>query len=419
MKRSRGNFFWFILLTLATHSVQAQVRKRDTREPAETPTGMQDRSYWCNLLYKISYPVIHNLAEGTLRRNMPLEKAPGYYLKAEKVSYLEAVSRTLSGIAPWLTLAEEDSPEGKMRRSLRIEILKGLPKAVDPASADYLDFRSEPQAIVDAAFLAEAFLRAPKVLWEPLDSITKSRFIIEFKSLRNRKPAYNNWLLFSALTEAFLLQIGEQYDPARIDFAIHKMSEWYLGDGWYSDGEHFAMDYYNSFVIHSMMVELVQVLAAHKMAGSRELETALKRMVRYAEFQERIISPEGTFPPIGRSLPYRSAAFQALAHISLLEKLPNQIRPAQVRSALTLVFKNLFEQPGTFDEKGWLQIGFAGHQPSIADPYTSTGSLYLCTTGFLALGLPPNNRFWTDPPARWTSQKAWNGEPVDKDHKSE
>jgi hypothetical protein len=72
---------------------------------------------------------------------------------------------------------------------------------------------------------------------------------------------------------------------------------------------------------------------------------------------------------------------------------------------------------GTFDKNGWLQLGFVGHQPQMADQYTSTGSLYLCTVGFLALGLPADDKFWTDTAADWTSKKAWSGQLFKKDYK--
>jgi hypothetical protein len=34
----------------------------------------------------------------------------------------------------------------------------------------------------------------------------------------------------------------------------------------------------------------------------------------------------------------------------------------------------------------------------------------------LPLGLPPADAFWSDPPARWTSQRVWAGEPLPADH---
>jgi hypothetical protein len=386
---------------------------------AQHNVGAKDRAYWTGLLFKISYPVVHNIAEGKLTQNLPLEKGPNYGLNLSKVTYMEAVGRTMVGIAPWLALPDDQTKEGLMRKQLRTELIKGLPNLVNPAHPDYLNFRTEMQPIVDAAFIAYAFLRAPAQIWDPLDSISKQRYILEFKSLRSRKAHNSNWLLFSGITEAFLLKIGEQADTSKMDLAIQKFKEWYVGDGLYKDGEKFAMDYYNAFVIHSMLVDMMGIMVEKKMISNAEYEEAFKRMVRYAELQERMISPEGTYPVIGRSLTYRVAALQTLAHVSLMEKLPESIIPAQVRSAMTKVLHNQFEAAETFSKDGWLQLGLVGHQPEIADTYTSTGSLYLCTAGFLALGLPATNKFWTAPAAEWTSKKAWSGKRVKKDYKVE
>lgn len=71
--------------------------------------------------------------------------------------------------------------------------------------------------------------------------------------------------------------------------------------------------------------------------------------------------------------------------------------------------------PGTFDENGWLKIGFAGNQINMSEPYINTGSLYLCTAAFLPLGLPANHPFWTEPYSEWTNLKAWKGVDVGAD----
>lgn len=163
------------------------------------------------------------------------------------MTYLEAVGRTLAGVAPWLALPDDDTKEGQLRKQMREEALKGLTNAVDPNSPDKINFTKHAQPIVDAAYLAHAFIRAPKALWEPLDDTTKQRYIAAFKSLRNRTGAYNNWLLFTGLTEAFLGQQDQQSDPFRMIVAKNKVKEWYVGDGWYSDGNKFSMDYYNAY----------------------------------------------------------------------------------------------------------------------------------------------------------------------------
>ncbi|RPE08321.1 DUF2264 domain-containing protein [Chitinophaga lutea] len=386
------------------------------QQPAVSAPAGNDREYWWQLLYKIADPVVANLAAGTLVKNMPVEKSPTFDKRSAHVTYLEAVGRTYAGIAPWLALTDDVGREGEYRQRMRTNAVKGLVACFTPGSADALNFKTDYQPIVDAAYLAQTFLRAPKVLWEPLPADTKTHIITAFKSLRNRKPFNSNWLLFGSLTEAFLLSVGEEPDAERLEKGITKMAEWYKGDGWYGDGPNLAFDYYNSFVIHPMLVDTLAVLARHQPERKKEYDLAVKRMQRYALEQERMISPEGTFPPIGRSITYRTGAFQALSQIALMELLPKGIEPAQVRSALTLVKKNMYGAKGTFGKDNWLNLGFVGHDPQIADYYTSTGSLYMATLSFLPLGLPAGNPFWAAPAAEWSAKKAWAGKNFEKDY---
>lgn len=414
--------YWMIVLAavflIPACSLQAREKKNKKSETEQT-TGAQDREQWVKWLWKISYPVIHNLAEGTLHQNMPIETVNGNPAGYDEITHLEAVGRTLAGVAPWLALPDDDTEEGKLRKQMREEVLKGLKNAVDPNSPDKLNFTKQAQPIVDAAYLVHAFLRAPKALWEPLDKVTKQRYLDSFKALRDRTGAYNNWLLFTGLTEAFLMQQGERADQFRLRVSKNKIQEWYVGDGWYSDGSKFSMDYYNSYVLNPMMVAMMETLVPFRWASQKEYEQALSRMVRHAEFCERIIGPDGTYPAFGRSVTYRTAAFQSLADVALRGKLPSFIKPAQVRCALTAVHRNMYEGNQNFDKDGWLVLGFNGHQPEVADGYTSTGSLYMATLSFLPLGLPADNPFWTDEPADWTTKKAWKGEKFRKDYKVE
>jgi hypothetical protein len=108
--------------------------------------------------------------------------------------------------------------------------------------------------------------------------------------------------------------------------------------------------------------------------------------------------------------------FQPLALLALNEQLPEELSQGQVRSALTGVMKRMFSVDGNFNEKGFLQLGFAGHQPDLADWYTNNGSLYLTSLVFLPLGLPTEHSFWTSEAQDWTSKKAWSGKSFPKDH---
>lgn len=379
---------------------------------------ISDREYWCNLMYKMAAPVLSNMSEGKLKANMQVEVSPSWDGRDVEVTYMEAFGRLMAGLAPWLSLPDDDTTEGVQRKQLREWALKSYAHAVDPQSPDYLLWNKHGQALVDAAFIANSFIRAPKQLWEPLDEVTKQRYITEFQGLRRFTPVYSNWLLFTAMIEAFLMSVDAQYDVYRIDMGIRKTEEWYVGDGWYSDGPHFAFDYYNSFVIQPMYVEILQQLHAKKKSprvSQQRLERGEKRMQRFGAILERLISPEGTFPVFGRSMTYRVGAFQALALLALQEKLPENIKEGQVRAGITAVMKRMFADPQNFNENGYLQLGFVGHQPSLADVYTNNGSLYLTTLGFLPLGLPADHSFWTSPAAPWTSKQAWEGMDFQKD----
>ena len=121
-------------------------------------------------------------------------------------------------------------------------------------------------------------------------------------STRVIAPPFNNWLLFAATVEAALATLGANWDRMRVDYALRQHEQWYKGDGLYGDGPSFHWDYYNSFVIQPMLVDILEV-CREEMPAWKELDARVReRAARYAAIQERLISPEGTFPAIGRSI---------------------------------------------------------------------------------------------------------------------
>ncbi|MPR35740.1 DUF2264 domain-containing protein [Salmonirosea aquatica] len=378
-----------------------------------TPPAPTDRQIWLNYLDKTANPVLTNLANDSLKANMPVE---GKTKDRPEYTHLEAFGRLLSGIGPWLNLTEfSDKSEEQMRNKYFALTLKAFDNATNPNAKDFMNFNKGGQPVVDAAFLAQGLIRAPKV-WEGLSAPVKANVVKAFLSSRVIRPGFNNWLLFSAMIEAFFAKYGYDYDKMRLDYAIRQHEQWYLGDGMYGDGPNFHWDYYNSYVIQPFLYDIMEAILSKELVYKKMAEDVMKRAIRYAAIQERLISPEGTFPIIGRSIAYRAGAFQHLANMALVEKLPEHVTPAQVRSALTTVMQRTTESEGTFDAKGWLQIGLHGHQPAIGETYISTGSLYLCATVLLPLGLPAKNPFWADPAADWTAKKVWSGVDIPTDH---
>lgn len=380
-----------------------------------------DRDYWVGQAYKMARPVLENMAHGKLQQNMLTEFSPSFDNRNRKVVFMETFGRLMAGIAPWLALPDDGSDEAQQRKQLRDWALASYRNAVDPSSPDYLCWGVSDQNLVDAAYIAESFLRAYDTLWQPLDSLTKRRYFQEFQRLRRIDPPYTNWLLFASTIESFLAKAGGGCDNFRVNMACRKVEEWYVGDGWYADGPVFAFDYYSSYVFHAMYLETLQAMIDAKVNTridyNKYFDRALKRAQKYAIILERFISPEGTFPVIGRSTPYRLAAMQPLALLAWYQKMPKELSNGQVRAALTQVMHRMFDHQNNYNQKGFLTIGFCGSQPETADWYTNNGSLYMTSLSFMPLGLPANHPFWTDAPQPWTQVKAWNGKPFPKDHR--
>jgi hypothetical protein len=413
---NRRDFFKTLAAAAVLGAVNVSPAESVTLTPAFSRNGTDDRKYWLSILEKLASPVLGHLAKRELRKVMPVETSRDAADRS-RYTHLEAFARLLAGISPWLGAQGLAGAEAALQDRFIELAHRSLEAATDPASPDFMNFTNGGQPLVDTAFLAQAILRAPSMLWEPLETRVKKQIVEALKSSRAiPTPTDSNWVMFAAMVEAALLKMGEPTVEDRLENCLRHMLGWYLGDGVYGDGEWFHFDYYNSFVIQPMLLDVLGMLRQKDSRFEPACEAVLHRARRYAEIQERLIAPDGTFPSLGRSVTYRFGALQLLAQISLMRELPKPINPAQVRSALTAVIRKMIEAPGTFDESGWLRVGFCGHQPSLGEQYISTGSLYLCSTGLLPLGLPPDDPFWGAPPARWTSQRLWSGESLPADH---
>ena len=388
-------------------AVAGAVGSAPALEAAAAPARAGTRDDWRRWAERLAAPLLPALAGRRLRATMPVEAAD----PAERRPYihLEGFARLLCGLAPWLELGEDCGRWPEVARA-------ALDAATDPHSPDYVNFSAGKQPLVDAAFLAQALRRAPRALWAPLAPRVRANVMAGLKATRAVVPGENNWVLFASMVEAALQEWGERRDEARLFAGLRRQREWYRGDGWYGDGPDFHADYYNSYVIQPMLVEVLDLVAGEAEEWRGFQQAAQARLARYAAVLERLIAPDGSYPVLGRSMAYRAGAFQGLALAAWRRQLPAGLAPAQARRALGSVLNRTLAAPGTFDAAGWLRIGLAGSQPALAEHYISTGSLYLCSTALLPLGLPATDPFWTDPDVPTTWERAWSGQNLPADH---
>ena len=373
----------------------------------------EDRIFWLSTLQKIAYPVLDNLSKGSLRKNMPFESKSN---EGQKFAYLEAFARVFNGIAPWLELGADNSDEGRLREKYIRLTLRCISNAINPNTNDYIFVVEPKQSLVDVALFAQGLLRAKNQIWLNLPMEVQARIIRELKNTRIIAPYENHWLLFTSMIEAALLEFSGECDKERLTYAISKFrDELYLGDAIYSDGEDFESNYYNSLVIHPMLNDILAVMRKYGLSDGEFLDIQLMRSSRLASQLERMISPEGTYPIVGRSVSYRCGVFHLLSQAALLKILPRNISQGQVRCGLTKVLQRQFTGNQNFNSEGWLICGFNGSQIEMCENDIDTGKLYACCAILLPLGLKQDDVFWNAPYEEWSSLKAWNGHQIQPD----
>lgn len=363
--------------------------------------NMDTREEWLRLMLRVARPVMSNLAKGTFNQNIPFEaKADGE--SRQVVASLEAFGRTFCGMAPWLNVAPEKLP--KEEQALLAEwkdmTLNALLECISSGSPDRFQFVL-PQCVVDAAFLVYGLQQCEQGLWNRLSSAQQQALVTLLQQSRKFTPYNNNWLLFSATIETFFKRHGYPHNQQTIDHALQKHAEWYKGDGWFGDGPELHLDYYNSFVIQPLLLE--NLSEAHP-----RRDAALQVAQRFAAQLERMIHPDGSFPPLGRSLAYRCGAFHHLAYMAMKGLLPESLPQGQARKALRVVIARTLQADANYGQ-GWLKIGLTGSQPGLGESYITTASLYLCLSAFLPLGLSPDHAFWQADEQALTQEKLFSG----------
>jgi len=374
-----------------------------------------NRADYLDYLKTLIHPVLAAAANDRLKKVICAEQKEGAFRSA--FTAFEAVARILTGIAPWLEAAVTDEEELVLQSQVRCMAQKALAHQFNPSSADYADFEKHcytvSQLLVECAFIAQSILRAPHYLWEKLTPETKTHILSAFRLTRTIRPGLNNWLLFATEIEAVLKKYDGQYESFNVICSFNLIQSWYCGDGWYADGTSFHLDYYNSMIIHPMMLDLCRNFP--ELITPHQQDEVMKRASRHVTILERMIAPDGAFLPIGRSLAYRCGVFHLLAQAALEQWLPGDLPYGCVREALGAIIQRTLSV-SSYRKDGFLKIGLCSGQPALGEAYISTGSLYFASCAFLPLGLTENHSFWVEQGYDWTQKRIWKGDDTEADH---
>lgn len=266
----------------------------------------------------------------------------------------------------------------------------GLAAGTDPDSGEAWPALTDcSQQMVEAASVAIALHETRPWIWDRLDERVQARVVDWFSGFVGRRTHDNNWRLFQVVSEQFLASVGAPFSQSDIDGGLDRIEDWYVGDGWYTDGDGRNFDYYIGWAMH-----LYPLLWA-RIAGEPDGERATvykERLSRFLAAYPQFFSGDGAPVHQGRSLTYRFAAVAPVWMGALTDATP--LEPGVTRRLASGVLRHFVER-GVPDERGLLSLGW--HEPFLptTQGYSGPGSPYWASKGFLGLLLPADHPVWT------------------------
>lgn len=242
--------------------------------------------------------------------------------------------------------------------------------------------RSQP--MVEAASVAIGLRLTRAHLWDGLPASVQERTLAWLGDALTRRPVDNNWHLFPVAVAGLFGDLGLD-DLGATERGLARIESWYVGDGWYSDGDGRDFDHYNGWAMH-----LYPALNAY-LGGPAEPYAS--RLRAFLTNYGAAFDANGSPVYHGRSLTYRFAAAAAVWAGELLGVSPYS--PGTARRLASGAASHFLSDGRALSREGLLTLGWYGpHEPSL-QTYSGSASPYWASKGFLGLLLPPDHPAWT------------------------
>ncbi|WP_432156270.1 DUF2264 domain-containing protein [Streptomyces sp. bgisy153] len=304
-----------------------------------------------------------------------------YHFPGDRVSWAGRLSDGLEGYARTLLLAAFRRDETVLERYA--EGLAAGTAGVWPRIED----RGQP--LVEAASIALALRLTRESLWDRLDDAVRQRAAAWLADALTAEAWPCNWELFPVTVGGFLESVGYEAAASRkaVERGLERIERWYVGDGWYTDGDGRKFDYYNGWAMH-----LYPVVHAWLADGSDLLSVYGPRLSAHLADYARLFGADGAPMHQGRSLTYRFATTAPLWLGALTGHTP--LSPGETRRLASGALRYFLER-GAVDDRGLLTLGWHGPDERVLQGYSGPASPYWASKGFLGLLLPPDHEVWT------------------------
>ena len=318
-------------------------------------------------------PLLPAFSEGGARVSLGATAAHFDFAAAD----LEGFARPLWGLAPYAA-GGGDFPHWPL-------YAKGLANGTDPKHPEYWGkVTDRDQRMVELAAIGFALRLVPQHLWDPLDERARRNVASYLLEARPHQFADNNWKFFRVMIDLGLERIGVDFDRSLTETYLRELEAFYLGDGWYRDGNVPRVDHYIPFAMH--FYGLIYAALAQSDGDRKQRFREWARL--FAPNIRHWFADDGGTLVFGRSMTYRfaCAGFWAALAFADEEALPwGEVKGYYLRHLRWWARHPITERDGV------LSIGFGYANLLMSENYNSPGSPYWAFKAFLPLALDPSH----------------------------
>ncbi|MDJ0317443.1 DUF2264 domain-containing protein [Arthrobacter antibioticus] len=305
---------------------------------------------------------------------------------------LEGFARTFLLAALRLSGAAGDGGQAaEVMAQLAQWYAQALDAGTDPSSDErWPKLTAHSQTTVEATAVALGLHLSRKWIWAVVPQRVRDNTAAWLGDSAQSFGADNNHVMFPATIQAFLGSAGYAYDGAGIEAALARIEDWYVGDGWYSDGEGRRFDHYNAWTFHVYPFFILDLLGEDAATGRRKVYR--DRLGQFVHGYSHLFGANGAPLIQGRSLLYRWGV-AAPFWMAMREGI-TVVSPGQTRRIASGVLKYFLDGGAAPD--GVLTLGWHETNSSILQSYNAPGSPQWAAKGFLGLLLPADHPVWTE-----------------------
>lgn len=299
---------------------------------------------------------------------------------------------------------------GQVDEALIERYAAGLAAGTDPGGGEaWPRLADRSQQMVEAASIAIGLHETRPWIWDRLDTRVRERVADWLGGFVGRRTHDNNWRLFQVVSEQFLASVGAPHSRRDIENGLDRIEDWYVGDGWYTDGDGRKFDYYIGWAMHLyplLWSRMVAGSGAGREAGAAggpadgpagddggRTEVYRQRLTRFLTTYPHFFGADGAPVHQGRSLTYRFAAATPVWMGALADCTP--LAPGLTRRLASGAVRHFMER-GVPDRRGLLALGWYDAFLPVTQSYSGPASPYWASKAFIGLLLPADHAVWTE-----------------------